>query len=637
MKLSNDRLSRGAGIESTWTAVALLFITALLSACGGGGGATTPTGENPATAECVPGDASTSDACGTLLLGITDADGDFLSYTVDVVSLELEHANGAMVEVLPQSTRIDFASYVDLTEFVTAASVPPGTYVAGTIALDYSAAEVFVEADGSAKQATIVDLDGNPLQRVEVRVVLAERDRLVIARGLPSLLTVDFDLAASHSVDVVPTPAIATAEPFMLAEIDPVDSKDIRLRGVLVGTNEPSMTYTIALRPFFDRAGDFGRVAVHVTDETEFEVDGEAWLGVEGLRALDAAGPGTLTVAGGMLDVADREFTAELVLAGVSVPGHELDAVAGNVIARDGDELTVRGATIIPRDAAAFFHDDVVVTVGPDTKVFKTGAPDVPLTTADLSIGQSVIVRGDVTELSADRIAIDATSGAVRMSATHLSGIVQSVGSGQVNIELHGIDRRRIGVFDFSGTGMSPELDADPDDYEVLTGDLSLSGQATGKPVVVYGFPRAFGSAPADFEGRTLVDFSDVRSLLGVGWGADGTLAPFISLGSDGLLLDNDNPDIDQRHYIKQGPLLIDLKELASSTLIRPREIGRTLFTIATRDSVHLYADFDEFVEALALELDGAAAARSMHARGHYDAADNVFTAYRIGVYLLEP
>jgi hypothetical protein len=307
------------------------------------------------------------------------------------------------------------------------------------------------------------------------------------------------------------------------------------------------------------------------------------------------------------------------------------------VIKRDGNELLVRGATIIPRDAAAFFHDDVVVTVGPDTKVFKTGSPDMPLTAGDVSIGQRITVRGVVTDISSERIAIDATAGAVRMSTTHLSGIVQSVGSGQVDVELHAIDRRRVGMFDFSGTGIGPELDADPDNYEVATGNLSLSGQAAGKPVVVYGFPTVFGTAPADFDGRTLVDFSEVRSLLGVGWGSEGTLAPFVGIQSDGLLLDNGTAEIDERHYIKQGPVLIDLTTLASNTLIKPRETGRKLFTIATRDSVRLYTDFDEFVDALATALDGTTAARSMHARGNYDAAANVFTAYRMGVYLLEP
>jgi hypothetical protein len=620
--------------------MALLLLAALsLGACGGGGGggAATGTSQNPPSAQCVPGDSATAEACGTLLLGITDADGDFLSYAVDVVSLELEKANGTVVEVLPQSTRIDFVNYVDLTELLTAASVPPGVYVAGRIALDYSAAEVSVEANGGAKRTNVVDAEGNALQRVEVRMVLADRDRVVINRGLTSLLTIDFDLAASHAVDIAPTPAIAVAEPFLLAEIDPVDSKDIRLRGVFVDADEAEMTYTVALRPFFDRSGDFGRAAVHVTSDTEFEVDGEPWLGAEGLRALEAAGTGTPTVAQGTLDVDSREFTAAIVLAGSSVPGADRDAVQGNVIARDGEVLLVRGATIIPNNAAAFFHDDVAVTVGPDTKVFKTGSPDVPLTSGDISIGQRITVRGAAADISDERISIDATAGAVRMSTTHLSGIVQSVGSGQLDIELHAIDRRRVDMFDFGGTGISPELDADPDNYEVSTGNLSLSAQSAGKPVVVYGFPTAFGAAPADFDGRTVVDFSDVRSMLGVGWGSEGTTAPFLRMDDDGLLLDNSLPDIDERHYVKQGPLLIDLTTLGSDTLIRPRETGRKLFTIASHDSVRLYADFDEFAEALATALDGTAAARSMYARGHYDGAGNVFTAYRIGVYLLQP
>ncbi len=82
---------------------------------------------------------------------MTDADGDFLNYTVDVLSLELETANGRIVETLPRSTRINFTDYVDLTELVTAASVPPATYVAGTIRLDYTNAEVFVEAADESK------------------------------------------------------------------------------------------------------------------------------------------------------------------------------------------------------------------------------------------------------------------------------------------------------------------------------------------------------------------------------------------------------------------------------------------------------------------------------------------------------
>ena len=86
-----------------------------------------------------------------------------------------------------------------------------------------------------------------------------------------------------------------------------------------------------------------------------------------------------------------------------------------------------------------------------------------------------------------------------------------------------------------------------------------------------------------------------------------------------------------------KGPVLIDLTSLDSSTLIAPRESGRMVFTVKTTDSLQLYADFDDFVTALTIELDGVNATRSMFARGHYNADTNVFTAYKIFVYILEP
>jgi hypothetical protein len=297
-----------------------MTVAFVLSACGGGAGTTT-NNTPPVAAECNPSDPATVSECGTVIIGLTDADGDFLSYAVDVLSLELEKRNGAIVEVLPNSTRVDFAQYVDLTEFISVATVPPGDYVAGKIRLDYSNAEVFVEESGSAKATTVVDEKGNALGQTELNIRLAERDHLVVLKGRPALLTLDFDLDASHIVDTEPMPAIATAEPFIVAEIDPVDTKDIRVRGRLIEANVEDMYYTVALRPFHDAAHDFGRMKVNVTNRTDFEVNEQAFVGAEGLRALAAAGQGTLTVAKGTLNVAEREFTADFVLAGTSVPG----------------------------------------------------------------------------------------------------------------------------------------------------------------------------------------------------------------------------------------------------------------------------------------------------------------------------
>ncbi len=478
--------------------------------------------------------------------------------------------------------------------------------------------------------------------------MLSDRDQLTVTRARASLLTLDFDLNASHTVDIVPTPAIATAEPFIVAEIDPIDTKENRVRGRFIEANVDDMNYTVELRPFYGAVNDFGRMKVNVTDTTDFEVDGTAYTGSEGLRAMEAADQGTLTVAQGTLNVAAREFTANIVLAGNSVPGNSSDAVKGNVISRLENELIVRGGTIIlseTTDAArSFFRDNVTVTVGPDTVVYKTydtnravGAPIRMLDNSAISIGQAVTVRGTVISNDDLGVHIDATNGAVLMHVTHLSGIVNTVFPGQTDIELHAIDRRRVQVFDFTGTGMSPDTDADPANYEISTGNLLMAADATGQPVVVYGFPNEFGAAPPDFDGRSIIDYSVVRSAVGISWGAEGTTTPFLMMDGVGLLLNNLNPDIDQRHHIKQGSVVIDLTTLDSDTLIAPRESGRKLFTVKTSDSLQLYTDFNDFANALTLELNGVNATRSMHARGRYNADTNVFTAYKVFVYILEP
>lgn len=639
MKLAYQDLPTSAGTRKLAGWMTMLLASVILAACGGGSG-TTVNQDPVATADCDPNDPGTFAECGTVIVGLTDANGDFLNYTIDVLSLKLETANGRVVETLPNKTRINFTDYVDLTELVTVAYIPPGTYVSGTISLDYTDAEVYVEADGVSKAAVVKNLKGETLTETRLKIELSNRDRLIVTRGRPALLQLDFDLDASHTVDTDSTPAEAVSEQFILAEVSPVDEKEIRVRGPLVEVSVAAMTYTVAIRPFHDRAGDFGRIKVHVTDETEFEVDERMYVGVEGLRALDTAGPGTPTVAHGTLNVAERAFTANIVLAGSSVPGIDRDAVVGNVIKRDGNFLTIRGATIVPTDRRAHFHDDVVVEVGPDTKVYKDGDRVSDLSIDAISIGQRVTIRGNqptpTTDALAPQILFDATQGAVRMHVTHLSGIVNTVMPGQTDITLQSIDRRRAEIFDFSGTGKSPLEDADPDNYAVATGNLTLADFSTGRPIVARGFPTTFGMAPPDFTGRTVIDYTDVRSALGVGWGAEGTAFPFRSIGADGLLLDNQNDDIDQRHHIKQGPVLIDLTTLPDTWIV-PRETGLLAFYIRSADSLRMYSDFNDFAEDLNMSLDTATTARSMHARGKYNVDTNVFTAYKIGVYLLEP
>jgi hypothetical protein len=123
MNISIDRLPGGVSTRTTWICVALMLSAMLLTACGSSeSDATSPV---PTAAICNPADPATASECGTLLIGLTDADGDFLSYTVDVVSLILEKADGSVVETMPATTRIDFSQYVELTELIASATLPP--------------------------------------------------------------------------------------------------------------------------------------------------------------------------------------------------------------------------------------------------------------------------------------------------------------------------------------------------------------------------------------------------------------------------------------------------------------------------------------------------------------------------------
>ncbi|MGH8863321.1 MAG: hypothetical protein ACREVZ_01520 [Burkholderiales bacterium] len=606
-------------------AIALLAV----SACGGGT-AGSNVGQVPA-----PNAGCTASTCGTAMIAITDADGDFLSYSVDVVSLTLEKANGAIVETLPVRQRVDFADLVDLTELVTAATIPNGDYVAASIRLDYANAEVSVEVNGAPRAATVVNASGQSLGIVDLAIRLDNRNHVVIAPGIPALLQLDFDLAASHTVDISTDPAIAVAQPFVVATIEPVEDKELRVRGPLVSVDTNASTYTIDLRPFNHPTARLGRHVVHTDAQTAFEIDGVEYEGAAGLATLAGKPMGTPTAALGVLDVAARSFTASDVLAGDSVPGPRFDVVRGNVTARVGDTLTVRGATVIRKDdSVRFVRGDITVLIGPNTLVTRDGGGRNLLRPAAISVGQRITAFGDVTATpTVDILTLDATAGRVRMHLTHLAGSVVTAVPGQVTLDLFSIDGRRPGIFDFAGTGAAPATDADPLNYEIATGALGISGLAADTPACVFGFVTPFGFAPPDFVGRTVVDFSAMRAVMGVGWGVNGTSAPFLSMGTDGLVVDAANPDLGLRHHIRIGPRVIDITALASSVTVAP-SAGRTLFALGEPGDVEVFRDWDPFVAELTLRLSGGAKAEGMFTHGAYDAGSNTLTANYVAIAL---
>jgi hypothetical protein len=598
-----------------------------LAGCGGGGGA--------ATTAAAPPPAACAD-CGTVYVGLTDADGDFLSYAVDVESLTLRRADGAVVQALPVESRVDFAQYVDLTELLTAATVPTGTYVEGVLRLDYRNAEVTVESGGEPVAATVVDPDGTALGVVDVRVVLDDRHRLVVAPGSAALLTLDFDLSVTHEVDLSTTPATAVARPVLVASLEPVDEKDLRLRGPLVSVDAAGGRYRVDLRPFHLRSGDFGEVTVHTSADTVFEVNGTQYSGAEGLEALAAAGAGTPTVAHGTLATAERRFTAERVHAGSSVPGQGIDAVLGSVLARSGDTLTVRGGTLVRRDGEPrFLRGTIEVEIGPETVVLRDGLrTSTPLDASAISVGQRVAAFGELRQAGED-FGLDATAGRVRLHLTHLGGRVVAAEPGELTLGLAAIDGRSIDAFDFAGTGVSAAQDADPAAYEVATGTLGVSLLQPGQWVRVFGFAEPFGLAPPDFRGRTVVDFAELRAQLAVGWGSEGTTAPFLEIGPAGLVVDLANPDLGLRHHVRIGPRVVDLAALPAMPRIVAPATGTVAYVIRQDGTSQGFGDFARFADELARRLDGSARMTGFGATGRYEGPASEFTA-RTAIAMLD-
>jgi hypothetical protein len=373
---------------------------------------------------------------------------------------------------------------------------------------------------------------------------------------------------------------------------------------------------------------------VHTTNATAFEVNGQSSTGVAGLQALAAVGPGTATVAFGTFVSADREFTAERVHAGTSVPGQGMDTVIGTILSRTGNELIVRGGTIVRNtdpaavrdDRASYDRGDIKVLIGNSTVVTKDGLGVQQLGAQALSVGQLIHAHGSVNQVGGANV-LDATQGRVRMHLTHLFGTVVTNNPGLTTLNLAAINGRPISAFNFAGTGASAAQDANPANYEVQTPPVTIMQILAGKPMAVLGFATPFGTAPPDFESRTWVSFAEVRAQLGIGWGEIGSSAPFTTLSPSGLVLNLADPNIGLRHHIHIGPMIIDLNSLSVSPTIAGATSGMTMYVIVTATGIQHYASFADFVAALSSGVNAANRLVGFNASGSFDQTANTLTA----------
>ena len=556
----------------------------------------------------------TNDDTGSVQIGLTDAPGDFLSYTVDVASLTLTKADGTVVETLPQRMRVDLAQLADLTEFVTAATIPSGTYVGATLNLDYASADLEVD-DGSGVAvpvplANIRDAQGNPVTAMTVNVKLDNARQLTVTPFVLAFLDLDFNLAASNSVDLTdPSSPVVTVSPLLVADVNPDTPKPHRIRGALDQVDVPGSSFTLILRPFNLIQGDHGRLTFITDAGTNFEIDQVSSVGGAGLAALaQHARLTTGVVALGTLVPGTRRFRATDVLAGSSIPFGTSDVLTGNVFARDSTTLTVKGAALARKDGTLDFNT-VTVTIGPGTKVIKQAATGI-FTTTDISVGQRVTVFGT---LDNSGTSMTATTGLVRLLFTQLNGTVSAVSGATVGMTLAKIDGRPVGLFTFTGTG-TPGNDADPSAYLVSTGSLPLAGIVNGTPVKVRGFPRPFGQATSGehFNAVTLIDVTNAPATLLVGWPAL-EATPFGNVAPNSLRLNLSNAGL-LHDVIREG---VDTRLLTIDTpTVQATVLGRGLFVIGIDGTVQVYTQFSAYQQALQADLAAGRKARAFVASG---------------------
>ena len=617
----------------------------LLAACGGGMDSGMGSAAATSATQTVGTSAmqtACSSSCGASMLTLTDAKGDFLSYTVNLTSLQLQTAAGASVETLPAVTKVDFSQLVDLTEVISAGQIPAAEYVSATLTLDYTGANITAD-DGTGKAVALKPVDANGAALtgpVSVSVKLDDAHHLIITPGRTGRLAFDFNLAASNTVDL--TAATVTVSPTLVASVVPSDNKQVRVRGQFASASTTANDFVLNVQPFFNQSKTNGQVTVGVGSATTYQVNGMAYVGAAGLAALAALPANTMVAAFGSLQTDTQTFMATIVLAGTSLENPAKDQVSGTVIARSANTLTLRRATLWMRDGDfESENQDVTVTVAAGTAVTEEGAMGT-FTIADISVGQHIDAFGMASSTSnssgsAATMTLDATAGSVRLDMTAAWGVVTKLATGSLTVNLQSLDGLPVAAFNFAGTGTSTATDAVATAYVINTGTLSQTGLAVNAPARVMGFVTPFGTAPPNFTAQTLVNFSGVPQALVVDWAQNGSATAFMGLTATSTSLQLNLTGAGQLHFIQTGPDTLDLTTLATPpTITADATATDEVFAIGHRGmfKTENFNTFAAFVTALAADLTPATTVEGLAATGQYDSAANTFTATGLAVLI---
>jgi hypothetical protein len=601
-------------------------------------------------------------------LSTTDDAAQFSSYIVTVDSVVLVGKTVGEVSGIAVPETIDFTKLTNLSELWATASVPTDTYTQAIIVLDYTSAQISVMVNGVPTVATIVDPSGAPLTAVTLTVNLDPNNLLTLqptfATSNALRLAFNFDLSASNSINLATTPPTVTAKPYFSVSTTEPDSKLIRVRGALINSSVTTGTYTVVVRPFFDEVNSLGIDTIFNDANTVYTFGGNTYVGPSGLTPLSQTSAGSTVVAAFTTfeptttpapGINAGVFHSKYVVAGGTLEDFFTYGVEGDVTARNGNTVTLHGATLFANAAqlVQFETLDSTVLLGPATQVTADGVSTLgPLNFNSIAVGQHITARGLFSQAANGAITLDSTgasatdTGSVRLMSTELFGSELSSSAGSLGLNLQFINNWPVSVYNFAGNGATAPT---PGNFLVNTGALTLPTFAAGDPVWVDGYVSPFGSAPPDFLAQSVSAEASVRATLVVNWTGTGTTAPFATLSATGLSIDLANAAFGSGQ-LRVGAETVDITTLSASPNIVPDvaandptsglplyspvfSVGPGAITESVVNPIQSFNGFGAFVTQLNATFAATPATRFV-ARGLYNRAANTFTASSIDVVL---
>jgi hypothetical protein len=602
-------------------------------------------------------------ACGgsavVTTLTATPSSDSFVAYRVGLASVQLTKSGKAGSMVLPAETTVDFTKLLDVSELLGVPGVVKGTFTGALVTLDYSAAQIIYD-DGSLNGVALtpVDAKGKALGLVTVGVALDPGNPIVSAAKQVGRLALDFNLAASNVVNL--NARTVTITPMISASTLPIDAKPVRIRGPILGSS--STFFTTGVQPFDNSVAGLGQLSIEPSNVTTYEINGFASTGAAGQAQLAALPAHTLVQTFGTLSVSTAgtanpaatpytsptsgaaasvvSFAATQVLVDSSVQGLGIDVLSGVVSARSGNTLGIEDATLTQNGTATFMPGTTIVNVGPNTLITAFGqGVAAAISPQEISVGSSIEAFGTATQtgtasqtgtaITTSGVVFDASAGRVRLDLTSAEGLVTAQGTAALTLNLTSLGGRSISAFDFTGSGVAPNQ------YGVATQGLALTNAIVGAPVVVTGFPGAFGTASSNFTASTLLDPTTIQAELVVDWNG-GTAAPFTTFDSTAITFNVSNSSIGTRHQIQIGSQIVDIVGLSSGLTIAPTTTGSDMvFSIGHSASftIESFDTYTAFITQLQSQLNGALAT-GMTAVGQYTVSTSAFSASSITLFL---